>query len=90
VGGVGAINGEPEQRDPSATSCRPCRGTGRLSSTLGGERHEVICPWCRGTGESIPGIDAQEAPAEGGAQEASTEGGAQEAAALGGARAPED
>ncbi len=44
----------------------PCRGTGRLISGLGGTPHEVTCPWCRGTGERIPGIDAQQAPAEGG------------------------
>ncbi len=42
----------------------PCRGTGRLSSALGGEPHEVQCPWCRGSGRRIPGIDAQAAPAE--------------------------
>jgi hypothetical protein len=42
----------------------PCRGTGRLSSGLGGELHEVQCPWCHGTGRRIPGIDAQQAPAE--------------------------
>jgi hypothetical protein len=41
-----------------------CRGTGRLTSGLGGEPHQVTCPWCRGTGVRIPGIDAQEHPAE--------------------------
>jgi DnaJ-class molecular chaperone len=44
--------------------CTPCRGTGRLTSGLGGQPHEVQCPWCRGTGRRIPGIDAQQAPAE--------------------------
>lgn len=44
--------------------CMPCRGTGRLSSGFGGQPHEVQCPWCRGTGRRIPGIDAQQAPAE--------------------------
>ena len=29
--------------------CTPCRGTGRLTSGLGGQPHEVQCPWCRGT-----------------------------------------
>jgi len=42
----------------------PCRGTGTLSSGLGGEPHPVSCPWCRGTGRRIPGIDAQEQPSE--------------------------
>ena len=43
----------------------PCRGTGRLTSGLGGEPHEVQCPWCQGSGRRVPGIDAQQAPAEG-------------------------
>jgi hypothetical protein len=58
----------PERERPSeagAGTCSPCRGTGRLLSNLGGSAHEVRCPWCRGSGERIPGIDAQEAPAEG-------------------------
>jgi len=56
-------------RDEPATPdvCNPCRGTGQLVSGLGGTPHEVTCPWCRGTGVRIPGIDAQEAPAESGA-----------------------
>jgi hypothetical protein len=56
----------------------PCRGTGRLISGLGGTPHEVTCPWCRGTGERIPGIDAQQSPAEAGTP--SAEGGATSAA----------
>jgi hypothetical protein len=63
---VSAINGEEHQSPASATACRPCRGTGRLTSALGGESHQVVCPWCRGTGETIPGINAQDAPAEDG------------------------
>jgi DnaJ-class molecular chaperone len=45
-------------------TCLACRGTGHLLSSLGGEPHQVTCPWCRGTGSRIPGIDAQESPAE--------------------------
>jgi hypothetical protein len=30
-----------------------------VTSNLGGERHEVACPWCDGTGRFIPGHDAQ-------------------------------
>lgn len=41
--------------------CSPCRGTGRLISKLGGEEHEVSCPWCEGTGTFIPEHDAQAA-----------------------------
>jgi DnaJ-class molecular chaperone len=44
--------------------CTPCRGTGRLMSNLGGEPHEVTCPWCDGSGRFDPGRDAQEHPAE--------------------------
>jgi DnaJ-class molecular chaperone len=51
-------------RETGAGPCLACRGTGRLISGLGGTPHEVVCPWCRGTGIRIPGIDAQESPAE--------------------------
>ena len=53
---------EPEDR----STCTPCRGSGRLSSGLGGTQHEVSCPWCGGTGRFDPARNAQEAgPAEG-------------------------
>ena len=39
--------------------CMACRGTGHVISNLGGAPSEVACPWCRGTGTRIPGIDAQ-------------------------------
>ena len=48
-----------------ATTCTACRGTGKVLSGLGGTPHEVVCPWCEGSGHRIPGIDAQEHPAEG-------------------------
>jgi hypothetical protein len=44
--------------------CRPCRGTGRVISNLGGAAHEVTCPWCEGGGRFLPDHDAQAAPAE--------------------------
>jgi DnaJ-class molecular chaperone len=47
------------------TTCRPCRGTGKVISMLGGERSELPCPWCGGTGVRDPGRDAQEAAAAG-------------------------
>jgi hypothetical protein len=50
--------------DDSRTTCTACRGTGRLTSGLGGTPHEVTCPWCGGTGEFQPGRDAQADPAE--------------------------
>jgi DnaJ-class molecular chaperone len=56
---------EAEQAD-TRTTCTPCRGTGRLVSNLGGEPHEVTCPWCGGSGQFVPGRDAQESPAESG------------------------
>lgn len=45
-------------------TCTPCRGTGKVTSALGGQLHVVTCPWCGGTGRFQPGRDAQEAPAE--------------------------
>jgi DnaJ-class molecular chaperone len=47
-------------------TCAACLGTGKVLSSLGGTPHEVVCPWCEGSGHRIPGIDAQEHPAEGG------------------------
>ena len=34
--------------DPNA--CPPCRGTGTVTSSLGGDTQSVTCPWCGGTG----------------------------------------
>jgi hypothetical protein len=36
-------------------------------SNLGGSPQEVACPWCEGTGRSMPGHDAQAARRQGGA-----------------------
>ena len=52
-----------DQYDPER--CHACRGTGRVISSLGGEPHQVTCPWCEGTGRFIPNHDAQ-APEAGG------------------------
>jgi hypothetical protein len=43
----------------------PCRGTGQVVSTLGGETRKLPCPWCQGTGVRTSGIDAQAAWLEG-------------------------
>jgi DnaJ-class molecular chaperone len=39
--------------------CSPCRGTGRVISTLGGNPNPVACPWCDGTGRFVAAHDAQ-------------------------------
>jgi DnaJ-class molecular chaperone len=53
--------------DDGRSTCTPCRGTGKLISGLGGNPHEVTCPWCGGTGEFQRERDAQEAgPADAG------------------------
>jgi hypothetical protein len=49
---MAAEDKEPEQ-------CMPCRGTGRVISNAGGTRSVVQCPWCRGGGVRLKGIDAQ-------------------------------
>jgi DnaJ-class molecular chaperone len=49
-----------EAAEPSAPeSCSACRGTGTVISSLGGEPHELSCPWCDGGGVVLPGHDAQ-------------------------------
>ena len=45
----------PQQPVP----CSPCRGTGSVTSNLGGKQQSVTCPWCDGTGRIPPGHDAQ-------------------------------
>ncbi len=40
--------------------CVPCHGTGKVVSNLGGHTSKVTCPWCRGGGERLTGVDAQE------------------------------
>jgi DnaJ-class molecular chaperone len=42
-----------------ASPCMPCRGTGKVVSTLGGTAGDVDCPWCEGTGTFIAEHDAQ-------------------------------
>lgn len=46
---------------PTSVPCSACRGTGRVTSNLGGERHEQPCPWCDGGGMRLPEHDAQAA-----------------------------
>ena len=47
--------GETSEREP----CGACRGTGFVISHLGGEPHELDCPWCEGGGVRLRGHDAQ-------------------------------
>ena len=51
-----------EDTEPAAAPapCAPCRGTGRVTSCLGGTPHAIPCPWCDGTGVTIPGRNAQD------------------------------
>ncbi len=51
----------PDQDTEDRSKCTPCRGTGKVTSSLGGEPHEVTCPWCDGTGRFQSGHDAQAA-----------------------------
>jgi len=53
----------PENTDQAqqaaAQECMPCGGRGTLISKLGGQESTVQCPWCEGSGQRRPGIDAQ-------------------------------
>jgi DnaJ-class molecular chaperone len=40
--------------------CTACHGNGKVISNLGGRSTKVTCPWCRGAGERLTGMDAQE------------------------------
>jgi DnaJ-class molecular chaperone len=39
--------------------CMPCRGSGKVTSNLGGAASVVTCPWCAGGGVRLQGVDAQ-------------------------------
>ena len=41
--------------------CSACRGTGKVTSALGGEEKPVTCPWCEGSGRFDSAHDAQAA-----------------------------
>jgi DnaJ-class molecular chaperone len=67
AGGTSASSEEDGERDGQAASesheprvCMPCHGSGKLISNLGGHTTKVTCPWCRGGGERLTGMDAQE------------------------------
>jgi len=62
--GTGDERADAPQADAERAACRPCRGTGRVTSNLAGEPHEVVCPWCEGSGTFTPEHDAQDAPHE--------------------------
>ena len=48
-----------EAAEPSAPeSCSACRGSGSVISNLGGEPHELTCPWCDGGGVVLADHDA--------------------------------
>jgi DnaJ-class molecular chaperone len=47
-----------EPREPQP--CMPCHGAGKVISNLGGHARKVTCPWCRGGGIRLIGMDAQE------------------------------
>ena len=49
-----------ETNAASPLPCPPCRGTGKVTSSLGGTQQTVDCPWCDGTGVLQREHDAQE------------------------------
>ena len=46
--------------DAEERVCMACHGSGKVISNLGGLTSKVTCPWCRGGGERLTGMDAQE------------------------------
>ena len=57
VGADGKARGGP---DGEERVCMACHGGGKVISNLGGRSTKVTCPWCRGSGERLTGMDAQE------------------------------
>jgi DnaJ-class molecular chaperone len=57
---AGHDGGEEDSAAGEPRVCMPCHGTGKVISNLGGHARKVTCPWCRGGGERLTGVDAQE------------------------------
>jgi DnaJ-class molecular chaperone len=57
----GDKDGDRAQGSHGPRECMACRGTGRVISNLGGTQSKLPCPWCRGGGVRLTGIDAQAA-----------------------------
>lgn len=49
-----------DNTDAEERVCMACHGSGKVISNLGGFSSKVTCPWCRGGGERLTGMDAQE------------------------------
>jgi DnaJ-class molecular chaperone len=56
----GGEQATPAEEAHEPRVCMPCHGTGKVISNLGGHARKVTCPWCRGGGERLTGVDAQE------------------------------
>jgi DnaJ-class molecular chaperone len=56
----GEDRGAAAQESHEPRVCMPCHGSGKVISNLGGHSKKVTCPWCRGSGERLTGMDAQE------------------------------
>jgi DnaJ-class molecular chaperone len=50
----------PDKSEAEERVCMACHGSGKVISNLGGLSTKVTCPWCRGGGERLTGMDAQE------------------------------
>jgi hypothetical protein len=59
MAGAGDDSGEHGEQTHAPRECMACRGSGSVTSNLGGTPSTVTCPWCRGSGTRIPEIDAQ-------------------------------
>ncbi len=53
-------SGEQTPGGEDAKECMACHGSGKVISNLGGLTSKITCPWCRGGGERLTGMDAQE------------------------------
>ncbi len=53
------VTEEPTGEANVPTQCSACRGSGVVTSNLGGETHQLPCPWCEGGGVVLADHDAQ-------------------------------
>jgi DnaJ-class molecular chaperone len=52
--------GQATEESGEPRVCVPCHGSGKVISNLDGHLRKITCPWCRGGGERLTGVDAQE------------------------------
>jgi DnaJ-class molecular chaperone len=55
----GSNGGKKDAEPVGPQPCSACRATGNVFANRAEEQISVACPWCEGSGQWSPGLDAQ-------------------------------